>query len=78
MLLQYFKEKTNAKETLYIIADHPIVAKNGLFSIADSFQKVGGKILIIDEIHKIKDFEIDLKLIYDNILAIFLFIIQVV
>jgi len=34
--------------------------------IADDFQKVGGKVLIIDEIHKIKNFEIDLKLIYDS------------
>ena len=66
ILLQYLKEKTDAKNTLYIIADHPLVAKNGLFAIADAFQKVGGKVLIVDEIHKVKDFEIDLKLIYDS------------
>jgi predicted AAA+ superfamily ATPase len=66
LLLQYLKEQTDAKETLYVIADHPLVSSNGLFAIADAFQKVGGKVLIIDEIHKIKNFEIDLKLIYDS------------
>jgi predicted AAA+ superfamily ATPase len=49
-----------------VIADHPLVSSHGLFAIADAFQKVGGKVLIIDEIHKIKNFEIDLKLIYDS------------
>ena len=66
LLLQYLKEQTNAKETLYLIGDHPFVANEGLFSIADAFQRVGGKVLIIDEIHKVKDFEIALKLIYDS------------
>jgi len=54
ILLQYLKEVT-AKDTLYIIADHPAVAQKGIFYIADEFQKIGGKVLIIDEIHKIKD-----------------------
>ena len=66
LLLQYLKEETRAEETLYIIADHPIVLEHGLFNIADEFQRVGGKLLIIDEIHKVKDFEIALKLIYDT------------
>jgi len=66
LLLQYLKKRTNAKETLYIIGDHPLVASEGLFNIADAFQKIGGKVLIIDEIHKVKDFEIALKLIYDS------------
>lgn len=66
LLLQYLKEDTNANETLYIIGDHPLVASEGLFAIADAFQKVGGKVLIIDEIHKVSDFEIALKLIYDS------------
>jgi len=66
ILLQYLKNETDNKETLYIIADHPVVAQKGLFAIADDFQKLGGEILIIDEIHKLKGFETDLKLIYDS------------
>lgn len=66
LLLQYLKYELQEQETLYIIADHPVVAQRGLFSIADDFQKLGGKVLIVDEIHKLKSFEIDLKLIYDS------------
>jgi len=65
ILLQYLKENS-FKKALYIIADHPLVITNGLFHIANEFQKMGGEVLIIDEIHKIKNFEIDLKLIYDS------------
>jgi len=66
LLLQYLKEQKDTDKILYILGDHPLVSKEGLFAIADEFQKVGGELLIIDEIHKIKDFEIDLKLIYDS------------
>jgi len=66
LLLQYLKERTDKKKKLYIIADHPIVVQQGLFAIADAFQKSGGVVLVIDEIHKIKNFETDLKLIYDS------------
>ncbi len=66
LLLQYLNEIDSQTKTLYLIGDHPLVATKGLFDIADAFQKIGGQILIIDEIHKIKDFEIALKLIYDS------------
>jgi len=52
------------------MADHPRVVELGLFAIADEFQKKGGEVLIIDEIHKIKNFEIDLKLIYDSFFSL--------
>ena len=66
LLLQYLKYGTDHAETLYLIADHPVVVEKGIFAIADEFQKLGGKILVIDEIHKLKGFETDLKLIYDS------------
>jgi len=62
LLLQYLHSIFKEKKTLYIMADHPVVFELGLFNIADEFQKKGGEVLIIDEIHKIKNFEIDLKL----------------
>jgi len=70
LLLQYLHTIFKAKKTLYIMADHPAVAELGLFAIADEFQKKGGEVLIIDEIHKIKNFEIDLKLIYDSFFSL--------
>ncbi len=66
LLLQYLKGILQDKKVLYIIADHPIVVKLGIFAIADEFQKKGGDVLVIDEIHKLKDFEIDLKLVHDS------------
>jgi predicted AAA+ superfamily ATPase len=66
LLLQYLSQQTHPKETLYLIGDHPLVISEGLYGIEDAFQKIGGKVLIVDEIHKIKNFETDLKLIYDS------------
>ncbi|MDX9814131.1 MAG: AAA family ATPase [Sulfurimonadaceae bacterium] len=70
LLLQYLHSIFKEKKTLYIMAEHPMVLELGLFSIADEFQKRGGEVLIIDEIHKIKSFEIDLKLIYDSFFSL--------
>lgn len=72
ILLQYLHQIHQEKKTLYIMADHPAVVELGLFAIADEFQKKGGEVLIIDEIHKIKNFEIDLKLIYDSFFSLHL------
>ncbi len=66
LLLQYLKTAKLGSKALYIIADHPLVGQLGLFAIADALQKVGGQLLIIDEIHKSPNFEIELKLIYDS------------
>ena len=66
IVLQYLKTLDSTQKSLYIIADHPQVVKLGLFAIADEFQKRGGNVLVVDEIHKLKNFEIDLKLIYDS------------
>jgi len=70
ILLQYLHTVFKEKKTLYIMGDHPVVVELGLFAIADEFQKKGGEVLIIDEIHKIKNFEIDLKLIYDSFFSL--------
>ena len=47
---------------LYISADN---IKNSLSDIAIEFSSFGGKLLIIDEIHKATDFALELKTIYD-------------
>lgn len=52
-------------EFLYISCDHPLLASNSLFEIAEEFAKFGGKVLAIDEIHKKDNFCIQLKSIYD-------------
>jgi len=63
-LLQHLKENPlPLHKKLYFSAD--AIDIDSLFEIAHAFSKEGGKLLIIDEIHKYKNFEIELKKIYD-------------
>ena len=65
-LLQYLdKLDVEDDKKLYFSVDSIISENASLFEIAESFSNVGGKILVIDEIHKYKNFEIELKEIYD-------------
>ena len=63
-LLHYLKNHDLPfSKKLYISAD--IVTLPSLFEVAQAFAKEEGEILVIDEIHKYKNFEIELKKIYD-------------
>jgi len=65
-ILQYLKElDLPISKKLYFSADNMLVSGTSLFDIAYEFSKIGGVVLAIDEIHKYKDFEKDLKQIYD-------------
>jgi len=50
---------------LYFSADSIMTSGVSLYDIADEFSKSGGEVLAIDEIHKYRDFEHELKQIYD-------------
>ena len=70
LVLQYLhsltkEQKLQSDEYMYVSCDHPLMASKTLFEIAEDFNAYGGKILIIDEIHKKENFCIDLKNIYD-------------
>ena len=65
-LLQYLQSLNLPNEKkLYLSVDSIIASNLKLFDIAEDFYNLGGKVLVIDEIHKYKDFEIELKEIYD-------------
>ena len=65
-LLQYLKSLDISEEKkLYFSVDSIITSNMKLFNIAEDFYNIGGKVLVIDEIHKYKDFELELKEIYD-------------
>ncbi|MBW6537289.1 MAG: AAA family ATPase [Mariniphaga sp.] len=64
MLLQYIKEQ-NVPDILYVSADDIYFSNHRLTDVADEFFKNGGKRLFIDEIHKYKDWSVELKNIYD-------------
>jgi predicted AAA+ superfamily ATPase len=70
LVLQYLHSLAKNKELksdeyMYVSCDHPLMASKTLFEIAEDFCAYGGKILIIDEIHKKENFCIELKNIYD-------------
>ena len=63
-LIQYLKDLDFPfSQKLYISADSINIPS--LFEVAEIFAKEDGKILIIDEIHKYQNFELELKKIYD-------------
>ena len=65
-LLQYLKElNLPLEQKLYVSAEFLLLGSIGLFNLAEEFEKIGGKVLVIDEIHQIPDFEKHLKMIYD-------------
>jgi predicted AAA+ superfamily ATPase len=63
-MLQYLKE-FDFEKTLYFSANSILSSDVTLYEIAENFSKYGGEILAIDEIHKYRDFEVELKEIYD-------------
>ncbi len=66
LLLQLLKTLPFSEdEKLYISCDHPIFYEISLFDFVETFSKYGGEVIVIDEIHKIKDFQTQIKLIYD-------------
>ena len=65
LILQYIKENLPREQSLYVTAEDFYFAGNKLVDLADEFEKMGGKYLFIDEIHKYKDWSRELKLIYD-------------
>jgi Predicted ATPase (AAA+ superfamily) len=65
MLLQYIKEQNNSS-FLYVSADDIYFSTHRLTDLADEFYRSGGTLIFIDEIHKYKDWSIELKNIYDS------------
>jgi len=65
-ILNYLKNSSIPfSKKLYLSADNIGLSNSSLVEIAKEFSAKGGEILAIDEIHKYKNFEIELKQIYD-------------
>lgn len=66
ILLQYAKSlDLPSSKILYLSCDHPAMSGVSLYEVAESFYARGGKLLIIDEIHKTPNFSSSLKAVYD-------------
>ena len=65
-LLQYLNSlELPYTKKLYVSAEFLLLNNITLQELAEEFVKVGGEVLVIDEIHHIQDFEKYLKIIYD-------------
>lgn len=67
LLLQHLKQIIEQGEKgLYVTAEHPYFYNQTLFELASLWYSYGGKVLLVDEIHKYPDWSRELKLIYDG------------
>lgn len=67
LLLQYIKENFPASDkALYISGDNTILNNEGLFQLGQQFYQNGGKLLIVDEVHKYPSWNQELKNLYDS------------
>jgi len=66
LLLQFMKKQPfSMDEMLYVSVDHPLMSSTTILEVAREFAALGGKLLILDEIHAQSDFAGDLKTIWD-------------
>ena len=67
LFLQYLAEQdAGAQAQLYISADHIRVQAMGIYEISASFFRLGGKGIVIDEVHKYTDWAQEIKNLYDS------------
>nr|WP_320120625.1 AAA family ATPase [uncultured Marinifilum sp.] len=66
-LLDYVREHcANDKTCLYINMNNLFFTERGLVSFVDEFYKKGGKLLLLDQIHKYPEWAQDLKICYEQ------------
>jgi predicted AAA+ superfamily ATPase len=66
LLLQYIKSNYALHEALYFSIDDVYLSGSSIYEIVDEFVKYGGKVVVIDEIHKYQNWAAELKSIYDS------------
>ncbi|MEX1190565.1 MAG: AAA family ATPase [Brumimicrobium sp.] len=69
LLLQLGAEQ-KSKDVLYVALDDLFFSENTLYSLAEQFNRHGGKLLLLDEVHKYPNWSRELKLIYDDFSAL--------
>ncbi len=65
-LLDYYREYHSGEPTcLYVNINNLFIAHDGLFHFAAYFYKLGGKVLLLDQVHKYPEWDKELKACYD-------------
>lgn len=67
LLMQYIKKNFKPDDNvLYVSADHLYFGEKTIYELAHLFQNKGGKLLVIDEIHRYANWASEIKNIYDD------------
>lgn len=67
MLLQYLKENTIALPyKMYLSLDDLYFSSNKLVDYVTDFYQKGGKLLVLDEVHKYENWATEIKILYDR------------
>ncbi len=67
-LLSFIRKNfSNTRDCLYVNLNDFYFAKRRIFSFADEFYKRGGKVLVLDQIHKYEEWSKDLRQCYDEL-----------
>ena len=67
LMLQHIKETfPESPKALYVSVDNPFFKNIALYEFAIEFEKYGGEVLYIDEIHKYEKWSMHVKSIYDS------------
>ena len=64
LLFQYIK--ANNTKSLYMTGDDIEFTNSSIYALTDEFYTLGGRIVVIDEIHKYKNWAQEIKNIYDS------------
>lgn len=68
LLLQHLKYNLkDIRKNLYVTLDHPWFYNNTLFDLAQQFYLLGGRTLLVDEVHKLPNWSQEIKIIYDGL-----------
>ena len=67
LLLQYIRQRFKPDHrVLYASLDHLYFSDHLIYDLADEFQKKGGELLALDEVHRYPGWAMELKNIYDD------------
>ena len=67
LIMQYYKDNFSSPlECLYFSVDNPLLAQSSIYEIGKEYLTLYGNTLIIDEVHKQKDWSLDVKALYDS------------
>ncbi|MCH7403777.1 ATP-binding protein [Belliella kenyensis] len=65
LMLQYLKENLPLDKSLYLSLDDLYFKQNSLIELTERFYQLGGRNLLLDEVHKYEDWQSAVKNMYD-------------